>query len=58
MPILQEHKDILRAESANRTLPEWYEYFDKQYTKKTIYSYCYHNKFIIKKLSPEEKSKI
>ena len=58
MPILQEHKDILRAESANRTLPEWYDYFNGQYSKKSIYSYCYHNHYIIKKISKEEKSKI
>lgn len=58
MPILPEHKEILRAQSANRTLPEWMEYFDNQYTKNMIYSYCYHNGFIIKKLSQQEKSKI
>lgn len=58
MPILPEHKAILRAESSTRTLPEWLEYFDNQYTKNMIYSYCYHNKLIIKKLSQQEKSKI
>ena len=58
MPILQEHKDILLAESENRTLPEWVKYFDNQYTKNQIYSFCYHNKKIIKKLPQSEKSKI
>ena len=58
MPILPEHKEILRAESANRTLPEWVNYFDNQYTKNAIYSYCYHNNLIIKKLSQQEKSRI
>ena len=58
MPILQEHKEILRAESADRTLLEWVNYFDKQYTKSQIYSYCYHNNLIIKKISPEELSKV
>lgn len=58
MPILPEHKEILRTQSANRTLPEWVAYFNNQYTKNMIYSYCYHNKFIIKKLSQQEKSKI
>lgn len=58
MPILQEHKDILFAESENRTLLQWYNFFDQQYSKKAIYSFCYHNQLKIKKISPEEKSKI
>lgn len=58
MPILQEHKEILRTESADRTLLEWVNYFDKQYTKSQIYSYCYHNNLIIKKISPKELSKV
>lgn len=58
MPILPEHKEILRAESANRTLPQWVDYFDNQYSKNMIYSFCYHNNLIIKKLSQQEKSKI
>lgn len=58
MPILPEHKDILRAQSANRTLPQWVDFFNNQYTKNMIYSFCYHNKLIIKKLSQQEKSKI
>lgn len=58
MPILQEHKDILLAESETRTLPEWVSYFNNQYTKSQIYSFCYHNKKIIKKLSLTEKSSI
>lgn len=58
MPILPEHKEILRTQSMSRTLPEWVIYFDNQYTKSMIYSYCYRNKIIIKKLSQQEKSKI
>lgn len=58
MPILKEHKEILCAQSASKTLPEWVDYFDNQYTKKSIYSYCYHNGYPIKKISAEEKSKI
>ena len=58
MPILQEHKDILLTESETRTLPEWVSYFDNQYTKSQIYSFCYHNKKIIKKLPQAEKSQI
>lgn len=56
MPILQEHKDILFAESGNRTLMQWYDFFNQQYSKKTIYSFCYHNQLKIKKASLEENS--
>ena len=58
MPILPEHKEILRTQSSNRTLPEWISYFNNIYTKNMIYSQCYHNNLIIKKLSQQEKSKI
>ena len=58
MPILTEHKEILSSQSESKTLPEWVEFFDSQYTKSQIYSYCYHNGYKIKKLSKEEKSKI
>lgn len=56
MPILLEHKELLAKESASKTLPEWQAYFNNQYTKNQIYSFCYHNGYIIKKLSQEEKS--
>lgn len=39
-------------------MPQWYEFFGKSYSKKQIYSFCYHNKKKIKTLSAEEKSKI
>ena len=58
MPILPEHKEILSTQSESKTLPEWIDYFDKQYTKSQIYSYCYHNNLIIKKLSKQDKSRI
>lgn len=58
MPILQEHKEILLAESENRTLPQWQSFFDNMYSKKMIYDFCYHNHKKIKKLSEEEKSSI
>lgn len=56
MPILPEHKEILLSQSNSKTLPEWVEFFDSQYTKNQIYSFCYHNKKSIKKLSKEEIS--
>ena len=56
MPILAEHKEILLAESENRTLPEWISFFNS-YTKSQIYSFCYRHGKKIKKLSDEEKSK-
>ena len=58
MPILPEHKEILSTQSESKTLPEWIDHFDNQYTKNQIYSYCYHNGYKIKKLSQSEKSKI
>lgn len=58
MPILPEHKEILLTQSESKTLPEWVDFFESQYTKKQIYSFCYHNQKKIKKLSKEEKSKI
>lgn len=58
MPILPEHKELLLTQSISKTLPEWIEFFDSQYTKNQIYSFCYHNNLQIKKLSQEEKSKI
>lgn len=58
MPILQEHKEILLTESKNRTLPQWVDFFQGQYSKKMIYDFCYHNHKKIKKISDEEKSKI
>lgn len=56
MPILPEHKEILLSQSNSKTLPEWVKFFGSQYTKKQIYSFCYHNKKLIKKLSKEEIS--
>ena len=58
MSILPEHKEILLSQSESKTLPEWVEFFNNQYTKKQIYSFCYHQGKAIKKLSDEEKSKI
>ena len=57
MAILPEHKEILSTQSESKTLPEWVQYFEGQYTKSQIYSYCYHNGYMIKKLSQSEKSK-
>ena len=56
MPILSEHKEILSTKSESKTLPEWVSFFNNQYTKSQIYSYCYHNGYRIKKLSQQEKS--
>ena len=56
--ILPEHKEILLTESGSKTLPEWVQFFDNQYTKNQIYSFCYHKGLKIKKLSQSEISKI
>lgn len=58
MPILPEHKELLLTQSESKTLPEWVAFFDSQYTKKQIYSFCYHNKKPIKKLDKNTKSQI
>lgn len=55
MPILPEHKEILLAQSEDKTLAEWVEFFDSQYTKNQIYSFCYQQKkHIKKKFVPQE----
>ena len=58
MPIMSDHKEILLSQSESKTLPEWVEFFDSQYTKNQIYSFCYRNGKNLKKISKEEKSKI
>lgn len=58
MPISKKDKKILLEQSSEKTLKEWYDYFDKQYTKKSIYGFCYHNNKPLKKISQSEKSKI
>ncbi len=58
MPIMPEHKEILLTQSESKTLPQWYEFFDSQYSKNQIYSFCYRNNRAIKKISDEERSKI
>lgn len=56
MPILPEHKELLLTQSNSKTLPEWVKFFQGQYSKNQIYSFCYHNNKSIKKLSKEEVS--
>lgn len=58
MPILPEHKELLSSQSESKTLPEWVEFFDSQYTKNQIYSFCYHNKYKIKKILKSEQNQI
>ena len=58
MPISPEHKEILLTQSESKTLPEWIDYFNNQYTKNQIYSFCYHNQKPIKKIPKEELSRI
>lgn len=58
MPILPEHKEILLSQSESKTLPEWAEYFDNQYSKKMISNFLYHSKLKPKKLDAATKSAI
>lgn len=58
MPILLEHKEILLSESNSKTLPEWYEFFDSQYTKSQIYSFCHKNGLSVKRMPKGKKSLI
>ena len=58
MPILPEHKEILLSQSNSKTLPQWVDFFDGQYTKSQIYSFCNRNNCLIKKLSQSEKPRI
>lgn len=58
MPISPEHKEILLSQSESKTLPEWVEYFNNKYSKNQIYSFCYHNNKLVKKLDAKTKSQI
>ena len=58
MPISTEHGEILLTQSESKTLPEWVQFFENQYSKNQIYQFCYRNGRKIKKLSKEEHSKI
>lgn len=58
MPILAKDKPILLAESDQRTINEWVEYFNNQYPKTVIQSFIYHNGKKPKKISKAELSKI
>lgn len=57
MPILPEHKELLSTQSESKTLPEWYNYFDQQYTKSMLYCYCHRNGYKFKTRIKEEISK-
>lgn len=56
MPINKKDKEILINSSADKTLNQWYEYFNHQYTKKTIYSFCYHHQKPLKKIQRTDQS--
>lgn len=58
MPISLEHKELLLSQSESKTLLEWRNYFNNQYTKNQIYSFCYHHGCKIKKITAAEKSNI
>lgn len=54
MPMSPEHKELLLTESESKTLSEWYSFFNEEYTKKAIQSFCYRNAKRMRKLSDEE----
>lgn len=58
MPILLEDKPILLAESDQRTINEWVEFFNHKYPKRVIQSFIYHNGKKVKHISKQEQSKI
>lgn len=58
MPILPEHKEILLSQCGSKTLPEWLEYFEGQYSKSILNSFIYHNGLRPKKLDKITKSAI
>lgn len=58
MPILPEHKEILLTQSESKTLPEWLEYFDYQYTKSMISNFLRRNGRSYRKLDKATISKI
>lgn len=58
MPISKEDKPILLAESNQRTIKEWIDFFGGKYSKNVIQSFIYHNGKKPKRISKEELSKI
>lgn len=56
MPILPEHKELLSTQSESKTLPEWIEYFNGQYSKGSLYGYCHRNGYQFKQRTKEEIS--
>lgn len=58
MPLSEKDKEILLSQSESKTLAEWYDYFNQQYTKKQIYGVCRYNNKKIKKISAEQRSEI
>ena len=58
MKLKSEHKELLLAMSNSKTLTEWYTFFNGDYTKNQIYSFCYHHHKKIKTLSENERNKI
>lgn len=58
MQILKEHKEILLAQSDSKTLPEWQTFFNYNYSRSAIYSFCWKNDCRIKKIPKQESSKI
>lgn len=57
MPISPEHKELLSTQSESKTLPEWLKYFDGEYTKGQVYSWCHRNGYKFKSRTKEEISK-
>lgn len=57
MPISPEHKELLSTQSESKTLPEWVNYFDKEYTKSQLYCWCHRNGYKFKSRKKEEISK-
>lgn len=57
MPILPEHKELLLTQSESKTLLQWYDFFEHQYSKNQIYSFCYHKGKKIKSLSVDNNRK-
>lgn len=57
MPISPEHKELLSMQSESKTLPEWVNYFDKEYTKSQLYCWCHRNGYKFKSREKEEISK-
>ena len=58
MAMLPEHKELLLTQSESKTLLQWYNFFNQNYSKRAISSFCYRNNIKTRKYTAEEYSQL